>query len=37
MRDTTFGGGAKNYISGVVGSQAVPVCPVGMINVYNRN
>jgi hypothetical protein len=30
-------GEARNYTSGLEGSQAVPACPSGMGNVYNRN
>jgi hypothetical protein len=34
VRDTTFWGwgGARNYISGFEGSQAVPACPSGIGN-----
>jgi hypothetical protein len=36
VRDTTFGVGARNYISGLEGSQAVPACPSGIGNAYDR-
>jgi hypothetical protein len=36
VRDTTFGEGARNYISGFVGSQAVPARPSGRSNAYDR-
>jgi hypothetical protein len=35
VRDTTFGVGARNYISGFEGSQAVPACPAGIGNAYD--
>jgi hypothetical protein len=35
VRDTSLvGGRARNYISGFVGSQAVPACPSGIGNAY---
>jgi hypothetical protein len=38
VRDTTLGeGGARNYIFGFQGSQAVPACPSGIGNAYYRN
>jgi hypothetical protein len=36
VRDITFGGGARNYITGFEGSQAVPACPSGIGNAYDR-
>jgi hypothetical protein len=30
-------GGGRNYISGLEGSQAVPACPSGIGNTYDRN
>jgi hypothetical protein len=36
VRDTTFGVGARNCISGFEGSQAVPACPSGIGNAYDR-
>jgi hypothetical protein len=35
-RDITWGG-ARNYISGFEGSQAVPACPSGIGKAYYRN
>jgi hypothetical protein len=32
-----IGRGARNYISGFEGSQAVPACPPGIGNAYCRN
>jgi hypothetical protein len=32
VRDTTFWGGARNYISGFEGSQAMPARPSGRMN-----
>jgi hypothetical protein len=32
-----FGEGARNYISGFEGSQAVSACPSGRGNAYDRN
>jgi hypothetical protein len=37
VRDTTLGGGVRNYISGFEGSQAVPHCPSGIVKAYYRN
>jgi hypothetical protein len=37
VRDTIWGGGARNHISGFEGSQAVPACPSGIGNAYYRN
>jgi hypothetical protein len=36
VRDTTFGVGARNCISGFEGSQEVPACPSGIGNAYDR-
>jgi hypothetical protein len=36
VRDTTFGVGTRNYLSGFEGSQAVPACPSGIGNAYDR-
>jgi hypothetical protein len=35
VRGTTFGVGARNYISGFEGSQAVPAYPSGIGNAYD--
>jgi hypothetical protein len=37
VRDTTLGGGTRNYISGFEGSQAVSACPPGIGNSYDWN
>jgi hypothetical protein len=37
VRDTAFGVEARNYISRFEGSQAVPTCPSGRRNAYDRN
>jgi hypothetical protein len=37
VRDTTFGGGERNYISGFEGSQAAPTRPSGRGIKYDRN
>jgi hypothetical protein len=37
LRDTTFGGKERNYISGFEGSQAVPARPSGRSNAYDLN
>jgi hypothetical protein len=36
MRDTILGG-LRNYIPGFEGSQAVPSCPSGIGNTYDRD
>jgi hypothetical protein len=36
VRNTTFVTGERNYISGFEGSQAVPACPSGTGNAYDR-
>jgi hypothetical protein len=36
VRDTTFAVGARKYFSGFEGSQAVPACPSGIGNAYDR-
>jgi hypothetical protein len=35
-RHYIWGGGARNYISGFEGSQAVSACPSGIGNAYDR-
>ena len=37
VRETTFWGWARNYICGFERSQAVPACPSGRDNAYDRN